>query len=756
MPDGDLHSLDSSSLLELLGGEQFDALKQELNQKFFIPLRDQLKNFKKDDLKKIFDPFGFNVDSPENKAFLFEREQYRKKVKESMKMDIPDNPDNKKDKKTETPIDKIKDTPAASVLPQSLENVQKPQQDDGEQKTLGPKVEQVEFSDKTQSFFKSIFKNMGVDPKMQDEMRKYFKDSLAKQDEMLANTKQEGFLGMIGKLLALGGIATLLVTAFWDKIKPWLENALGTKLDFLDKFKGIAEGIGKFFTMGGLKIAFGGITSLVGKAFTSFGDLLESVLKGAIKMILPAAEGAGEGAAAAAKGGGLFKGLLPKLVGGVFKGIGATVLKGIPLIGSLISLYFAYDRFKGGDYIGAVIDLVGGVSNLLEFTPLAPLAIPLSLGAAALNAFLDYKAGDSGDKQGAKLGALGDIMTGFYGFLKKIPVVGTILNGVEGLWGFVSSLATGDFTGVKDGLEKMAAVPLFGFMPSFLLGFLDSAKTDASGKITGFDTGSMIDNLKKRVGKTILGWFSWLPNSWQAWMAEKLGIPFNGNANDEAPQAQQQQTPPPTPPPPTTTREQEEAAKAAGKVPLVPKNNIKPVVQDNNLTEEEKAKKLENKTQAATQQTSEAGNIDLNSMLNPMAGLGDMMEKLSKIDLNSESKTESNLKYEPSTKEVPKILEDNKESKIEPVKQDTPPKSTDADVLLRTSSEKSNEVMKALYQLIDVLKHGQENPTPITVSGGGGGHVSSGKDYLFSPSVDPNSSVRQSWWIHSERIRATI
>jgi hypothetical protein len=742
MPDGDLESIVSNPLEELLGKEQFFSLREEALKKYSNLIT------KIDEKTKT----AFNLDKIVDK-FKKGLEENTKKIEESTsKKILPKIPDQKKESK-ENPIDKIKDTPAASVLPQNLQNAQKPQQDDGEQKTLGPKVQQVEFSEKTQSFFKSIFKNLGVDPKMQDEMRKYFKDSLEKQDEMLANTKQEGFLGLIGKLLAIGGIATLLVTAFWDKIKPWLEDAIGTKLDFLDKFKGIAEGIGKFFTMGGLKIAFGGITSLVGKAFTSFGDLLENVLKGAIKMILPAAEGVGEGAAAAAKSGGLFKGLLPKLIGGVFKGIGSTVLNGIPLIGSLISLYFAYDRFKGGDYVGAVIDLVGGISNLLVFTPLAEFALPLSLGAAALNAFLDYKAGNSEDKQGAKLGALGDILTGFYGFLKKIPVVGTILNGVEGLWGFVSSLATGDFGGVKDGLEKMAAVPLFGFMPSFLLGFLDSAKTDASGKVVGFDTGNMIDNLKKRVGKTILGWFSWMPSAWQGWIAEKLGIPFNGNANDEVPQNQQQT---PQPPPPITSKEQQEVAKAVGKTPSSPQNKVKNETNNDNVSEKADSKKEENqKFDNLEQKQSESQGFDLNALKNPLAGVGDLLEKFSKIDIGGENK-DSNLKYEPSEKETPKILEDKTEVKYQPIKNDEPPKTTDPDVIMQKTHESTNILIKAVQSLVQVLKDGQENPIPITVSGGGNSSPHSGKDYLFSTQIDPNTSARNAWWGNSERIRATI
>ena len=753
MPEGELQGLDSKSLLELLGGDEFDALKQEV----FKKISSVIKNLD----KTISDPLGIGKTA---KEFKNDVEQYRKKVKESLNMkDLPDNPEQKKDNKAkkDNPIDKIKDTSAASVLPQSLENAQKPQQEDGEQKTLGPKVEQVEFSDKTQSFFKGILKNVGFDEKMQGEFKKYFKDSLEKQDQILANTKQEGFLGMIGKLLALGGVATLLVTAFWDKIKPWLENTVGTKLDFLDKFKGIAEGIGKFFTMGGLKIAFGGITNLVGKAFTSFGDLIESVLKGAIKMILPAAEGVGEGAAAATKGGGLFKGLLPKIAGGLFKGIGATVLKGIPLIGSLISFYFAYDRFKNSDYIGAVIDLVGGLANLLEFTPLAPLALPVSLGAAALNAFLDYKSdgakGEEGQK--SKLGAITGIFTGLGNMLMKIPFIASLVAGVTGPWDFITSIISGDIGGMQIGLNGMKNIPIFAPIASFFENILAAGTpTNATAGGAKFSASSLMDSIKKKVGKAILGWFSWLPSWLKTDIANFMGIPLDSKGEIIETPA----TPPAVTPQQLAQDEIEkrkkalEASKATGQQSVADSSKPENTQQQTSSSKNLEQQKTEN-IETVKQKTPEADELDLNSMLNPMAGISGLMEKFSKIDISESGDKKSNLDYQPTSKEIPKILEDKTDVKYEPVKQDLPPKSTDPDVLIQKSNESTNLLLKAVQSLVQVLKEGQENPIPINVSGGSSGSSSSGKDYLFTNQTpDPGTIARSNWWGHSERIRATI
>jgi len=746
MPEGDLESIVSNPLEELLGKEQFHALREEALKKYSNLIT------KIDEKAKT----AFNLDKTVER-FKKGLEENTKKIQESTSKSIlPKIPEQKKDNK-ENPIDKIKDTPAGSVLPQNLQNV-KPQENIGkEQKTFGKDVEEVEFSDKTQSFFKGILKNVGFDERMQGEFKKYFKDSLEKQDEILANTKQDGFMGMIGKLLALGGIATLLVTAFWDKIKPWLENALGTKLDFLDKFKGIAEGIGKFFTMGGLKIAFGGISSLVGKAFTSFGDLIEGVLKGAIKMILPAAEGVGEGAAAAAKGGGLFKGLLPKIAGGLFRGIGQTFLKGIPLIGSLISFYFAYDRFKSSDYIGAVIDLVGGLANLLEFTPLAPLALPISLGAAALNAFLDYKTEGTGKEgQKSKMGALTGIFTGLGNMLMKIPFIASLVDGVKGTWDFITSIISGDIGGMQIGLNGMKNIPIFAPIASFFENILAAGTPTNATSGAKFSASSLMDSIKKKVGKTILGWFSWLPSWLKSDIANFMGIPLDSSGNiDETPT-----TPPTTNPQQLAQDEIEkrkkslEAAKASGQ------QTSTELAQGENTQQQTATQKTENKTEnkkvePAKQETPEAEGLDLSSMMDPMAGLSGLMEKFSKVNIGEDEK--SNLQYEPTSKENPKILEDNKESKIQPVQQDAPPKANDPDVLMQKSNESTNLLLKAVHSLIEVLKDGQENPIPITVSGGGGGSSHSGKEYLFGQqTIDPGSLARAHWWGQSDKIRATI
>jgi hypothetical protein len=457
--------------------------------------------------------------------------------------------------------EKIKKSPILDVLPENIQNAKpkdekkepgffskinesykqvvdavkekKKQQEDGEQKNLG-EANRVSFNPEGIKILKTLLiplytgLNVGALDKKLEEL-------IEGQKEIVKNTKPKGgLLDILGKLLLIGGVAATLVGVFWDKIKPWLEEKLSRNLDFFDKFRGIVEGIGKFFTMGGLKLTLGGAFNVIGGVIKSFGELIETGLTVAFKSLFSGGAAAGEAAGGIAKAGTSFKGLLPKIAAGLFKGIGVTVLKGIPVIGGLISLGFAASRFKSGDYVGGIIDLVGGIANFLELIPglgLIPMAI--SLGAAALNAFLDVKAGGEPDSQGKKLGAIGGLFVGFWNFLKKIPVIGSIITFAEGTGQFFKGLFTNNFGDIKTGIEKMANIPVLGIALTPILALLDSVKVDDKGNRTGIDTSSIWKNLKLRVGKTILSWFSWLPKSWQKGIADFMGVPFEGGDEKE-------------------------------------------------------------------------------------------------------------------------------------------------------------------------------------------------------------------------------
>ena len=253
---------------------------------------------------------------------------------------------------------------------------------------------------------------------------------------------------------------------------------------------------------GGLKLALGGIPSLAGKMFTTFGELLEGGLKAIFSM------GLGDDAvkAGAKASPGMFKTLLPKIAGGLFKGFGLVAAKAIPVLGSLISFYFAWDRYEKGDYIGSIIDVVGGLASLI---PEPITATALSMGLAVLNATLDMKAeGQTPEERNtSKLNILKDWGKGIYNFLKEVPFVGAMIKMGEGTIGLIAGLASNNPQNVISSLKLLKETPL-SFISDALLPILDATMTADSS------TGTQkinFDKMKQMIGKQVLNWFpSWM------------------------------------------------------------------------------------------------------------------------------------------------------------------------------------------------------------------------------------------------------
>ena len=71
-------------------------------------------------------------------------------------------------------------------------------------------------------------------------------------------------------------------------------------------------------------------------------------------------------------------------------------LRRIPVLGGLVSFYFAYERFKNDEPYRGAIDLVSGILNLTS--PLTGgIGYILSIGLDILNAYLDYQYGPGQD-----------------------------------------------------------------------------------------------------------------------------------------------------------------------------------------------------------------------------------------------------------------------------------------------------------------------------------------------------------------------
>jgi len=506
------NEVDSTEVLKLLltsdetGLNYLQNLKKDFKDKYVIPTFNKAKKYYTTIEKKLEDPKNKDVLEQLGDPFGLKElhKEYKKKTKEVLQKNLDKFETNLNfDNKPAT--EKLNNTDISSVIPNNKQ---------------APITEQQTFTSKKQTFIladESIDKLGVVLGGINTENLK----RIGKLGPEQSKQKSDGggWLSSLGGLLLAGGVGSLLVAAFWkDHIKPWLENKLDLKLDVFDKFQGIVEGIGKFFTMGGLQIKGGWLFNLVGKAFITFGDLLEGGLSAIFKL------GFGDdvikqGVKAAPMS---FKTLLPKIAGGLFKGMGTVAMKGIPLIGSLISFYFAYDRFKRDDITGGIIDLVGGIANLLEFTPLAPLALPLSLGAAALNGFLDYKAG-AGATTEAQQSIKMDYVNKIVDCLQDIPVVGWFINWGRGFW----ELGKGNW---KGGLDYLNKTPFLGPLPGILQA-MGNANAFGTEKGEGFTFAKFNDELKKSMFRWMC---SFVPKigGMRGAIAEWLGVSYDDKTGD--------------------------------------------------------------------------------------------------------------------------------------------------------------------------------------------------------------------------------
>jgi len=263
---------------------------------------------------------------------------------------------------------------------------------------------------------------------------------------------------------------------------------------------------------GGIAVLLAGVAGLVGAFMT------DGPMKGTLEMI-------GKGGL---KGGLML--LAKKLFGTALK----TTLKRIPILGTILSYGFAWQRFNSSDTVGGIIDLVSGTVQLLDFV--APgLGSALSLGVDILQAVLDSKAGGSSAEASAKkANILGDWASGIWNTLKKTPLIGGLFRGLSGMWDFWGGIISGDLARSRAGLvEASYGGGIFGAIPSLMLGLFDMVGgKDEQGKTTGLDYGSFMKNFKTKIGKSILSMFSWMPKSWQKGIADFLGVKMEGESED--------------------------------------------------------------------------------------------------------------------------------------------------------------------------------------------------------------------------------
>ena len=324
-------------------------------------------------------------------------------------------------------------------------------------------------------------------------------------------------------LLLVGGIAALIAGLMTDG--PF-KGAL--KIAAKAFFRALVGSIKSMFKMG-----IGAIKGLIPNNF--IGKIIKGGMEGFITSLKGMLGAPFKALGNMAKGGGL----MTKMVS--FMKPLLSVLKKVPLIGSIISIGFAISRFMGGDNVGGVIDVLSALSGLLNLIPGGSVvAIPLAIGLDMLNAFLDVKTAGAKDKGKAKMDLLGDMAKGIGKWIWKnalwIPVIGgfkrmemswnafksgdimgglyqfgaslasfgglgPIITGIEMLMGFGSkkekdkslSPKKGWFSGLKEWIKKkLMKLPYVLRKPLEWLGILDDSKDD-----TAITTSIMGDKFKK-------------------------------------------------------------------------------------------------------------------------------------------------------------------------------------------------------------------------------------------------------------------
>jgi hypothetical protein len=194
-----------------------------------------------------------------------------------------------------------------------------------------------------------------------------------------------------------------------------------------------------------------------------------------------------------------FKGLA-KIVGTNVLQLGLkTMFKGfvtkVPIVGAVVSLGFAASRLMKGDIVGAGLDTLSALANLLYLTGIgAPAAFAIITAVDALNAFLDYKAGGIGEGSQSKGNMIMGWIKGLGSWLgEKIinfPVIGRIIKAAQ---------AFGTLN-ISEGLKQLAlATPVGAFLNWILT---DEERETISETISATD--NWIKGIAGWLGKKIM------------------------------------------------------------------------------------------------------------------------------------------------------------------------------------------------------------------------------------------------------------
>ena len=274
----------------------------------------------------------------------------------------------------------------------------------------------------------------------------------------------KGLLGLLGRFAGLSGLGLIALTA----------GALALYKGFNDdgKLKGLLKIIGKqLVTMG---------SNLMGRVFSTMSDIFGTITSSKVIANAPLK--------------------IPKLaslfnkVGNLSKlaGKGATIVfKGIPWLGSIIGLAFAYSRFKAGDNLGGILEIA---SSLVSIAPIPYLS-------SAIDLFLAYR--DVTTTKRERGAQLGNITQGIHNWLSQNKLYRAYFNVYSGIAMFLSA---------RTGADIDKAIARFRQGNSMLLEVFPVAQYILS--VVDFFKSGGATKLAKRAGSTISDYFmgKWMWN----------------------------------------------------------------------------------------------------------------------------------------------------------------------------------------------------------------------------------------------------
>lgn len=433
----------------------------------FAPLYDKLNSISKDTQKLTVTDL-IPIDQNKFKNFKQRYEQSLEKFIDSFEDKV--NLGSVKELKENPKKEEVKQKGIIDKILYSVANSGKVDRKNGFKTEVDEDPKEVIIKGASKSYFEKM---QGLFP----NLTAVFND---RQDE---DKNKGSILGKIGKFLAIAGLG---VAAFATGAVLLFEAFMTD-----GKFKGTLAVIGRSLVKPVLAIFDGMLKDVVPRIL----DIGLKPLKGLFSLgtkLIPFKKIGG--ALSRAAGFGIFKTI------GKFAGKGLKLaFRGIPILGSLISLAFAVQRFKRGDTLGGVLELVAAI----PFPPLS-LAVGVFLAARDLTTTPQQR-----QSQGST------VFKGITDWFMKNKFFGGVLKFFKGVYGFFTAKSGEDIDKSLD-MIKEGSGPLFKIVfPIYgLITFLRSKTfADISTKVKG-RLGVAWDWIAKRFGDLVDNIRMYVSNLW--------------------------------------------------------------------------------------------------------------------------------------------------------------------------------------------------------------------------------------------------